>query len=219
MKTRSVQRALWAIGGFDAETLLREECRAVRAKYSAMGALVLMTALLAACSGGYALWTVFDNPRVAVAVSLIWGGMILSLDRLLVSSTRKIGTLKEYYTGLHIAPPYDSRGEWVAIGARILLACAIGFVVAKPIEARLLRPWVIQRDFELASQRIKDAEASPELTTRRDELTALRDRLKARDDEAADLRKGLYGELDGTSGTLKRIRRRVCPDSHPARRS
>jgi len=83
------QRLLWQIGGFEPELLSAPECRTIRAKYSTIGVLVLATAVLSSCSAGYALDTVFHNGYLTLALSLLWGATVLSLDRFLVSSTRK----------------------------------------------------------------------------------------------------------------------------------
>ncbi len=198
-----LQRILWAIGGFDADLLLREGCRSVRPKYSAMGCLVLWTAMLAACSGGYALWSVFGDLNVALPLSLLWGGFILSLDRLLISATRKTGTLREYWTGQHIVPPYHTNFPLIPIVVRCLLACGIGFVVAKPIEVRLMRPWVQQYEYAQGSNRLKEAENDPSILMLRKEIEALTLRIGTAEQEVVVRRQSYSGEADGTDGTKK----------------
>lgn len=200
---RRLQRILWAIGGFDAKILLREECHTVRPKYSSMGGLVLLTAMLAACSGGYALWSIFGDLTVAVPLSVLWGGFILWLDRLLVSATRKTATLREYWTGQHVVPPYQTNFPLIPIVVRCILACGIGFVVAKPIEVRLMRPWVQQHEYEMGSKRLKEAENDPSLLMLREEIKAVTERIATAEQEVAARRESYSGETDGTGGTKK----------------
>jgi hypothetical protein len=200
----SAQRFLWWIGGFDASILLRESCRPVRPKYSAMGALVLMTAVLAACSGGYAVWTIFDSQRAAVLLGASWGMFILFLDRFLVSSTRKLATLKEFFVGKHTAPPYEPQGAWGPIVVRLCLAFAIGLIASKPIEVRLLKPWIVEHELQLGRQRTKDTDDTPALARQRTDIKEAQARVSSKLTEVEKLRADVSGEADGTSGTLKR---------------
>src|SRR4051794_1979963 len=87
---RRLQQSMWAIGGFDRAVLDSAACRSVRPKYSCMGAMVLLTAGLAACSATFALFTIFKRLDVSVALGTVWSLMILTIDRFLVSSTRKL---------------------------------------------------------------------------------------------------------------------------------
>ena len=122
------QRTFWSIGGFDAATLAQPQCRALRSKYSSMGALVLLTALLASCSGGYAIYTVFRDPEVTCLMAALWGLLILTLDRFLVSSNRKLGVLKDFNTEPDALPPYKHQNPWLALAVRLPLAAVIGVV-------------------------------------------------------------------------------------------
>ena len=97
-------------------------------KYSAIGATVLFTGLLACFSGGYALYTIFEDlwlaPVYAVVFGLLWGAIIFNLDRYLVSSLRKDGNRKRE---LLLALP------------RFLMAVVIALVISKPIEVRIFQ--------------------------------------------------------------------------------
>lgn len=67
-----LQHFLWFVGGFDRRLLGHEECRTVRAKYSSIGGLVLVTAVLAIWSSGYAISTIFYSAPATMAIAILW---------------------------------------------------------------------------------------------------------------------------------------------------
>jgi hypothetical protein len=111
-----------------------------------MGALVLLTALLASCSGGYAIFTIFHDMRVTLTMGALWGLMILTLDRFLISSTRKLAVMRDFNREPAALRPYAHQNPWAPLAVRLPLAIAIGVVVSVPIEVRLLQPWINQAE-------------------------------------------------------------------------
>lgn len=91
-------------------------------KYAGIGATIFFTGLLAALSGGYALWTVFGEAWAAVLFGAVWGLMIFNLDRYIVSSMKKRDKFMQEF--------------WMAT-PRILLAILISVVISKPLELRV----------------------------------------------------------------------------------
>lgn len=91
-------------------------------KYAGIGGTIFFTGLLAALSGGYALWTVFREPWAAVLFGLVWGLMIFNLDRYIVSSMKK----RERF----------GQELWMAM-PRIILAVLIAVVISKPLELQI----------------------------------------------------------------------------------
>ena len=103
--TKPVSRAtkfLWWCAGADRQILL--QCpMADRVKYGGIGGIVFCTGLLATFSGGYAFYTIFSPKGDAVNLdpidmasvigsalfAIIWGLIILNMDRFIVSSTGK----------------------------------------------------------------------------------------------------------------------------------
>src|SRR5690606_23800549 len=88
-------------------------------KYAGIGGTIFFTGLLAALSGGYALWTVFREPWAAVLFGGVWGLMIFNLDRYIVSSMKN---RERFGQELWMATP------------RIILAVLIAVVISKPLE-------------------------------------------------------------------------------------
>src|SRR5688572_20220792 len=90
--------------------------------YFGIGATVFFTALMAFIASGYALYTVFDSPFTALAFGLVWGLLIFILDRYIVSTIKKRGSMK---SALGQATP------------RIVLAVIIAVVISKPLELKI----------------------------------------------------------------------------------
>src|SRR5688572_19332860 len=101
---------------------LLEQCPTERSKYAGLGATIFFTGVFAFLSASFALYTVFDNVFIAVALGVVWGLMIFNLDRYIVSGMRKEGRpVKEMLNAL----------------PRIILAVLISIVIAKPLELRI----------------------------------------------------------------------------------
>jgi len=93
-------------------------------KHVGLGATILFTGLLAALSGGYALYVIFENIWFANGFGLLWGLMIFNLDRYIVMSMKKKhGGRKQF---------------WLAF-PRIILAGLIALVIAVPLELRVFK--------------------------------------------------------------------------------
>jgi Domain of unknown function (DUF4407) len=113
----AIAEQLLTVAGANRDVL--REAPKERGKQVAMGAVLVSTAGLAAVSASYALYLALHLPwLIAIAGGLVWGLVILNLDRwLVVSSPRlksKVGTLA-------MALP------------RVVLAVLIGAVVSTPL--------------------------------------------------------------------------------------
>jgi len=197
------QRLFWRIGGFDIKTLSQEHCRAIRSKYTTMGALVLLTALLASCSGGYAIFTIFGDPVATVAMGALWGAMILTLDRFLVSSTRKAATPKDFNEEPRALPPFAYRSSWLSLALRLPLAIMIGLVVAAPVEVRLMKPVVDEYKRTQADEREKQIESNPTLVRLTRVRNDLDERVKKKSNEVTQRKWEVAKEVDGTGGSRR----------------
>lgn len=114
---------LWICAGVNRKVL--RQCPTDYAKYAGIGGTILFTALMATLSGGYALFTVFDNPKVAIAFGVFWGLLIFNLDRFIVNTMYSDGKVtiswREFYCGL----------------PRIIMAIFLGIVISTPLELRI----------------------------------------------------------------------------------
>jgi hypothetical protein len=133
---------LWWCAGADRQ-LLMQSPMADRVKYAGIGGLVFSTGLLASVSGGYAFYTIFSPKGDAVNIDpvhipsiigsfifgIIWGLIILNMDRFIVSSTGKDFDGGDRITGK----------ELVGAIPRILIATILGFAISAPLEVRILQ--------------------------------------------------------------------------------
>lgn len=113
-------------------------------KHIGLGATIFFTGLLAALSGGYAMYVVFENIIWSALFGLVWGLMIFNLDRFIVNSMRKRGGMGKQFA---MAAP------------RLLLAALIALVIAVPLELRIFqkeiqKELVIIQNEELQQNRI-----------------------------------------------------------------
>ncbi|AWO00594.1 DUF4407 domain-containing protein [Chitinophaga alhagiae] len=161
-------------------------------KYAGIGGTIFFTGLLAALSGGYALWTVFREPWAAILFGLVWGLMIFNLDRYIVSSMKK---RERFGQELWMATP------------RIVLAVIIAIVISKPLELQIFDR-EIQAELVLMEQaKFKEQEdkvkeryqgRTQELTTR---LQALQQQIDAQAARRDTLMLLAQQEADGTGGS------------------
>tara|TARA_B110000879_G_C11139508_1_gene499660 strand:- start:228 stop:1763 length:1536 start_codon:yes stop_codon:yes gene_type:complete len=116
-------------------------------KFASIGATILLTAILAALSGGYAFNFVFENVIISAFFGLFWGIVIYNLDRYIVMSLRKGNSekmsviTKETDDVTKKSMIYDklsgSFNTFLMALPRIIIAIIIAITVSKPIELRL----------------------------------------------------------------------------------
>jgi hypothetical protein len=93
-------------------------------KHTGIGVTVFFTALLAVLSSFYAFQLIFPDVWISCVLSLIWGAIILNLDRYIVSSFRMNQTWKE---------------ELLQLIPRLIMAVAISIVISKPLEVEVFK--------------------------------------------------------------------------------
>jgi hypothetical protein len=118
-----LKRTFFWLSGAGTETL--EQCPAwEQRKYVAFGATVLVPCVFAFIACAYALSTLTDNPRVIYPVAAVWGFIILTIDRALISGYR----------------PYLSVFRKLSqFSLRIVVAMLMGITIAHPLVLLLFR--------------------------------------------------------------------------------
>jgi hypothetical protein len=91
-----------------------------RIRFAAQGALTLVPAMLGAVAMAYAISTVAPHPLVYAGCGLLWGVVVLLVDRYLVATVHKSEVPKR---GLRAVP----------LVARLVFAVMIGIAVAHPL--------------------------------------------------------------------------------------
>lgn len=109
----------WCSG---ARIYLLKHCPTDYNKYFGIGIIIFLTGVMAAISGGYALYTVFGSMPLAAGFGLFWGTVIFFLDWYLVGSMRKEGR---------------PRKELLAALPRLVLAVFLAVIISKPLELKL----------------------------------------------------------------------------------
>ena len=219
--TRPVSKAtkfLWWCAGADRQILL--QCpMADRVKYAGIGGIVFCTGLLAAFSGGYAFYTIFspkgdavnqdptDLPSVIGAglFAIIWGLIILNMDRFIVSSTGK-GDGTDAITGK----------EFVQALPRIIIAVILGFAISAPLEVRILKTEINaelqnkQDDYLMSLNMKTDSITNLQMKNKKTDLSKVESEIKSIEQnfekqriEILDGRKRLEDEIAGRIGSGK----------------
>jgi hypothetical protein len=121
---KKITEFFWFCSGAHIETLKKYPIE--HNKYVGIGATIFFTAFFAALSGGYAMYFVFSGSNAAglfaAFFGIIWGLAIFNMDRYIVGSINKQGTVNQQI--LQASP-------------RILLAIMIGIVISRPLELKI----------------------------------------------------------------------------------
>jgi len=191
-----------------------------RQKYTSIGVLVLLTGVFASLASGYAFLTVFESIPVAIVLGILWGFLILNIDRLLLMTFPK--SEKFYRQLLHAVP-------------RLVLAVIIGATIAHPIMLRLFEPEILGRIKEDdILERKKERDGAKEQVRREatqarlklPELGSLVQRKKERqeaatkrdecDKDRSEAEKAYLCEADGTCGSHIKSCGPICREKKKA---
>lgn len=163
-------------------------------KYVGIGATVFFTGLLAALSGGYALFSVFKSSYTAALFGMIWGLVIFNLDRFIVSTLRK----NEIFWN-----------EFKLVLPRLILAVILAIVISKPLELKIFEKEIAQkiqeqqREFAIENQRKVEQQYYPVLDSLRSEIDAYKNEISKVSIARDSLYTAFIGEAEGTRGTNK----------------
>ncbi|QTA90415.1 DUF4407 domain-containing protein [Desulfonema magnum] len=101
-----------------------------RIRQASIGGIVLGTAVLAFCSGGYALFAIFKSVWAAIIFGLIWALIIFNLDKYFILTFCKDGN---FWQKLNAGLP------------RIILAIIIGLTISEPLKLKLFEGEITER--------------------------------------------------------------------------
>jgi membrane associated rhomboid family serine protease len=215
LKLNPLSRALYFSAGADVQ-LLRYCPNYDRVKLQGIGGTVIATALLAFVSGSYAIYTVFgpnspgrDEPlslvwfAISILIGLVWAAVIYNLDRFIVAASgHGDGTDKIKFREFSQALP------------RIAMACLIGFVIAKPLEIRIMKSEIdsrleqqqadLREEYMARDVKIRDGKmevitrSKQELVEQRDKKSQQLETLRLEWNKAED---AFRQEFEGSGGT------------------
>jgi len=172
-----------------ADKRILERCPASEQnKYASIGATVFFTGVLASLSGGYALYTVFNNIYLAIALGIFWGTLVFNLDRFIVSTIKK--SEQKY-------------GQFKQIIPRLLLAIFLAIVISKPLELKIFEQEINEQLHLTGLQKMEDLDVLYEkkILTKQQAIV----QLHAKTEERFVLREKYYEEYkcecEGSCGT------------------
>ncbi len=154
---KSLNYFFWFCSGADTEVL--EQCPTDQRKYTSIGVIIFLVACFAALAMFFAIQTIVKTWAMALGISLLWGVLILFLDRLIVSTIVKSDTWQR---------------QMLSALPRILLAAIIAIVISRPIEIKLFE--------ELIQQQIMN-----DLLTEQEEYKRRKESLNEMDDLEAQI--------------------------------
>jgi Domain of unknown function (DUF4407) len=135
-----LMRFFWECAGGD-RLILERSTYSDHIKYMCLGGIIFATGFMAAVSGGYAFYTIFEprgnaldsNFHVPTALlscvfGVFWGLMIFNLDRFIVSST-----------GTGDGTEAITLDELKGAIPRIVMGAIIALTISKPVEIRMFK--------------------------------------------------------------------------------
>ncbi len=106
--------------------------------FMGVGVVVFLSGIMAAISGSYAFFTVFNNFYLAAGFGFFWGLLIFFLDWYLVASLRKENNFKK---------------ELLMASPRFVLAVFLAVVIARPLEMKLFEKEINAQLTNLVSEK------------------------------------------------------------------
>jgi len=152
-----------------------EECPTEKTKFVGIGSTIFFTALLASISGGYAIFFTFNSLIISILFGMIWGLVIFSLDRYIVTSINKPklpsrADLKifedeqpETLRKKTLLKMERSRLIWRQFWSafpRILIALVLAITISKPLEIKLFDGTITRKLGETESAYNRDCESN-----------------------------------------------------------
>ncbi len=181
-----------------ADTAFLMECpKSEHHKYAGVGATVFFTGLLACFSGGYAIYTAFDNLWLSIALGIFWGLLVFNLDRFLVSTMKKTR---------------NKTKELIQILPRLILAVLLALVISVPLELKIFEDEINEKMFYAEAQKVDQLDSlyANRIQSRQQRIDLIRTRL----DQKQEIRDKYYQEYicecDGTCGTGKKGKGTEC---------
>ncbi len=179
--------------GIDLKIL--EKCPSDENKYLGIGATIFFTGMLAFCSAGYALYTVFDSWLAAIAFGVLWGMMIFNLDRYIVSSMKSQGSFGR---------------DFLVAFPRLALAVLLALVISKPLELKIFQKEINaelivmeQEVLKTQEDRVKDRYTA-DIISSQGAVKTLKSEIETKTAVRDQLAQEAVKEADGTGGSQKR---------------
>ena len=199
---RVIRKFFLICSGATLDLLGREECKTEVGRHAMIGAFVALTATFASLSGGYAIYVGFRNLGVAIAVGILWGVFIFTLDRFIVSTIKKSPTDPD--TPFH-RKVINKLNEVATALPRLIMAIMIAMTVAVPLEIKYFAPEI---DAKLAADNLEAGvgiattaeQGIPEIGVLQNELRNMDEHERIQRERRDLLRDQRRKEVEGAAG-------------------
>lgn len=173
------------------KTILQRCPSSERNKYASIGATVFFTGVLASLSGGYALYTVFNNTAIALGLGIFWGTLVFNLDRFIVSTIKK--SEQKY-------------GQVKQVIPRLLLAIFLAIVISKPLELKIFEQEINEQMHYTGIQKTEKANRVYEekIKSKSQSIQLLNEKTEERFTQREKYYEDYKCECEGTCGTKAR---------------
>ncbi len=139
------QHFLWNAAGAEVSILESEECKTDHQKFSAIGATILMTSVIAFFAGTSAAWYFSihgengtGNLPMSLFFGLLWALLIFTIDRSLVITLKKNPEKGKFHK------------VWGPFFFRVILAGLVAFMISIPLELFVFKDYIaIKADEQL----------------------------------------------------------------------
>ena len=160
-------------------------------KYAGIGASVLTTALLAAVSGGYALYSTSVSLSLAFIFGAVWGLMIFNLNRFIISTLTGIDGTKPQLAAF--------TEQLLKALPRFIMSIMISVVISIPLQLALFQKEIQQQIYQEQSAPIE--EIKQKIAVKEAEISSLNERLEFESNRLNKLSDAYIAELEGKVGT------------------
>jgi len=118
-----IKNFLWLISG--AEVHVLKQCPNEKYKYASIGLILIITTIFACFSGTLAGYFFGDkNLIIAITFGLIWGSLVYSIDRMMITSIKK-------------NPNESKQPFWKYFIPRFVLGSLLAFFISIPVELKI----------------------------------------------------------------------------------
>lgn len=126
-----IRRFFWFCSGASVSILEKPECATEQDKYVGIGVCVFFAALLAASSGGFAVYCLNHSMIVVGPIGLIWGLIIFNFDRFILGSMRK--------------HERNIREQLVVLIPHVIFTILISLTIVKPFQLAFLEKEILSQ--------------------------------------------------------------------------
>ncbi len=187
------KRPFLYLSGTDIKTI--SQCAPdLATRYSILGGLLCIPALVAFFSSSYAVSFLFPETSYKYYAGVIWALIILTIDRSIVAQNPEIAEDPVMLQSANLSKGAKFRSRSIIVG-RIFISIILGFVIAEPLCIKIF-------DDEIQEQihNSKENEFSTKRKSLDSVLVSMENEIKAKEQDWLNAQKVATDESDGTTG-------------------